>query len=267
MTTDTALTGRPDTTSYDELGPRTAEPGLLLVPGWCGGREVFDPLGALLAEHRRTLVTDLLGHGRRPSVADVTTDDVIDDLVGLLDDRGAERVVPVTLSHAGWAAVALRERLGAERVPGVVLVDWMPLGTPPAFADALDGLQSEQHWEQVRAALTGMWLEGVENPDVRRYVASMTEYGFAYWSRAGREIAAGFDTGTPVQRLADLGPCPTLHLYAQPADPAYLGAQRAFAADHPWFQVRRLDAVSHFPMLEVPATMAAEIEEFACSLA
>ena len=30
--------------------------------------------------------------------------------------------------------------------------------------------------------------------------------------------------------------------------------------------VRRFDAVSHFPMLEVPATMAADIEEFTCSL-
>ena len=43
----------------------------------------------------------------------------------------------------------------------------------------------------------------------------------------------------------------------------YLAAQQAlFAAAHPWFQVRKLTARSHFPMFEVPDAIAAEIEAF-----
>lgn len=250
----------------DDLG--SGEPALLLVPGWCGDRDVFDGLAARLADHRRTVVTDLRGQGDLTSAAeqDFDASAQVDDLVATLDAAGIDRVVPVALAHAGWFAVDLRRRLGAERVPGLVLVDWMPLGTPPGFADALAGLQDPGRWQEVRAALTQMWVSGIDTPAVHDYVAAMTTYGFTHWSRAGREISRGFAQGSPLAVLAGLGGCPTLHLYAQPADPAYLALQADFALLHPWFQVRRLDAVSHFPMLEVPGTMACEIEEFACSL-
>jgi pimeloyl-ACP methyl ester carboxylesterase len=50
--------------------------------------------------------------------------------------------------------------------------------------------------------------------------------------------------------------------YAQPADDEMLTAQQQYAATHPWFSVRRLDARSHFPMLEAPEAMVAQIESF-----
>ncbi|HEX2029172.1 MAG TPA: hypothetical protein VHF25_14355 [Nitriliruptorales bacterium] len=34
------------------------------------------------------------------------------------------------------------------------------------------------------------------------------------------------------------------------------------AAEHPWFQVPRVDAATHFPMLEDPETVADAIERF-----
>jgi pimeloyl-ACP methyl ester carboxylesterase len=253
------------TRGLDDLG--AGEPALLLLPGWCGDRTVFDDVAGRLAEGRRTLVADLRGQGDLAG----ETDDFesaaqVDDLVDTLDSRGVTRVVPVALAHAGWLAVDLRRRLGPARVPGLVLVDWMPLGTPPGFADALAGLQRPEAWASVRSALTDRWTDGVATPAVHDYVAAMRSYGFAHWSRAGREIAAGFAQGPPLRVLAELGGVPTLHLYAQPADPAYLDLQQEFARLHPWFAVRRLDARSHFPMLEVPGTMAREIEEFTCSL-
>lgn len=55
---------------------------------------------------------------------------------------------------------------------------------------------------------------------------------------------------------------PVLHLYAQPEEPGYLAAQQAFAASHPWFQVFKLEARSHFPMYEVPDEMTMAIERF-----
>ena len=265
MTLDTTPTT--SRTAHDDAG--TGEPALLLLPGWCGDRTVFDGLARRLTAGRRTVSTDLREHGESPRTgADFTTDDVVADAVDLVGDLGLDRVVPVALSHAGWVAIELRRRLGAERVPGIVLLDWMPLGTPPGFADALAGLQHEAAWSDVRAALFGMWTDGVDEPAVHQYVASMGEYGAAYWQRAGREISAGFAThGSPLAALEALEvPCPTLHLYAQPAADEVLAAQQAYAATHPWFAVERLDARSHFPMLEVPDEMAALIEEFACRL-
>jgi pimeloyl-ACP methyl ester carboxylesterase len=93
----------------------------------------------------------------------------------------------------------------------------------------------------------------------------MGSYGFEMWARAAREISAAYaDLGTPLQILGSLTPpFPVMHLYAQPDDPRYLAAQKFFAASHPWFKVRRLNARSHFPMFEIPDVMARAIEEFA----
>jgi hypothetical protein len=43
-------------------------------------------------------------------------------------------------------------------------------------------------------------------------------------------------------------------------------AQEAYAASHPWFTLHRLDAHSHFPMLEIPGQMADVIDAFVASL-
>ena len=111
-----------------------------------------------LGTARRTVAMDLREHGESPRTGeDFTAADVVDDAVALLDALGIDRVVPVALAHAGWVALELRRRLGAERVPGIVLVDWMVLGTPPGFDGALAGLQDDAAWADVRAALFGMW--------------------------------------------------------------------------------------------------------------
>jgi pimeloyl-ACP methyl ester carboxylesterase len=144
----------------------------------------------------------------------------------------------------------------------VVLLDWMVLGTPPGFGDALAGLQSPA-WVDVRAGLTNRWLDGLAIPSLTEFVASMARYGESHWSRAGREIAAAFAAQpVPLAALEELQPCPTLHVYAQPAAPEVLAAQEEYAAEHPWFSVRRLDARSHFPMFEVPEEMVRTIESF-----
>jgi pimeloyl-ACP methyl ester carboxylesterase len=251
----------------DDLGH--GDPALLMVPGWCGDRTVFAPLAEQMAGQRRVVVTDLRGHGGNAhQTGDFETERQVQDLVDLVEELRIERVVPVALSHAGWLAIELRRRLGSDRVPGIVVLDWMVLGTPPGFDGALAGLQSPEAWQEVRGGLFGMWTSGVETQAVLDYVASMGRYGFEYWSRAGREISACFAReGTPLAALQAMEPaCPTLHLYAQPADDGYLAAQEQVAAENPWFRVARLGAHSHFPMLEVPDAMAAHIEEFAISL-
>ncbi len=242
----------------------TGGPALLFVPGWCGDRTVFDTLLVdRAARGRRAVSVDLPGHGDSPEIGDYDTTTLVDHLVATIENLGLDRVIPVGLSHAGWAAVELRRRLGPQAVPGVVLLDWMVLGTPPGFTDALAGLQSPA-WQDVRRGLFGMWTSGVAVPALHTYVAAMGGYGETHWRRAGREIAAAFATQPrPLAALAALQPCPTLHVYAQPADDAVLHAQQAFAAAHPWFEVVRLEARSHFPMFEVPDDMAAAIEAFA----
>jgi pimeloyl-ACP methyl ester carboxylesterase len=254
------------TMAYTDSG--TGESALLYLPGWCGGREVFSPLLACTAQTRRSVSVDWRGHGASPgTAADFGSDKLIEDAIELIRDLRLHQVVPVALSHAGWVALELRRRLGAELIPAVVLLDWMPLGAPPGFTGALQALQNPQAWSATRAQLFGLWSAGVDNADVLRYVDSMSAYGFPMWSRAGREIFRSFSAQpTRLAEFAALAasgpPCPTAHLYAQPRDNSYLSAQQAFAAEHEWFHVHRLPANSHFPCLEVPAETASAINDF-----
>ncbi|HEY7043483.1 MAG TPA: alpha/beta hydrolase [Nocardioidaceae bacterium] len=265
MTTQSVVTP-----AHDDRG--AGGPALLFVPGWCGDRAVFDSLVERLQHHRRVVSVDLRGHGdNERDCPDFTAADEVGELIALIERIGLDRVVPVGLSHAGWFAIELRRRLGADRVPGIVLLDWMVLGTPPGFEDALTALQGSQSWTGVRGQLLSMWSSGVDPStgsgqaaELDRYLLAMADYGFPHWSRAGREIAAAFAAeGSPLAALDGLEPaCPTLHVYAQPADEAYLAAQQGAASSRDWFQVRRLDAASHFPMFEVPDEMTRHIEDF-----
>lgn len=243
-------------------GHRTDDPSLLLLTGWCDDRAQFDPMLAETGRERRTVSMDWRDHGTSAAAeGDFGTDDLVEDALGVIEETGLARVVPVAVSHAGWVAIELRRRLGP-RVPALVLVDWMVLGPPPGFDEALAALQDPGTWEGVRDQLFARWTEDVDHPEVLASVARMRRHGREQWARAGREIEASFATyDAPLSALDPLG-CPVLHLYAQPDDPEFLAAQHRFADDHAWFEVQRLGARSHFPMLEVPTEMAGAIEDF-----
>lgn len=251
---------------YEDMGH--GEPALLLVPGWCGSRAVFEPLARRCSTRHRVLSVDLRGHGQSEQGAgDFTSETLVEDLLAIVEASGARQLVPIALSHAGWLALELRRRLG-ERIRGLVLLDWIVLEPPPPFLDALKGLQSEA-WQQSRDALFGMWLEGVSSKEVIRYVREdMGSSAGEMWKRAAREISSAYAReGYPLRALTTLEqPVPTLHLYTQPEDPGYLMAQQSFAGDHGWFRVAKLNAHSHFPLLEVPDEVAAHIEQFLAPL-
>ena len=246
--------------AFDDVGD--GEPAFLCLAGWGGPRDVYRPLYPYL--ERRAIALDWRGHGGSdPAPADFGTAELVEDALHVVDAAGVERFIPVGLAHAGFVAIELRKRCGAARVPGVALIDWMVLGPPPPFFGALAALQREESWAGVRAKLFEMWTTGVEERRVHDYVAKMATLGFDMWARGGREIAAAFSAiPVPLDALARLD-CPALHVYAQPADPEFFAAQENYRASHPWFDVQRVSAVSHFPMLEAPAEVGSALEAFA----
>ena len=125
-------------------------------------------------------------------------------------------------------------------------------------------LTSADDWPAARDKLFEIWRAGVDQPEVVEALALMDRHGADMWMRSGREIAAGYAAvGSPTAAWASLDPpCPVLHLYGQPRDPAFLEAQEAFAAEHPWFAVEQLPGVTHFAMIETPDLVAGAIESF-----
>jgi hypothetical protein len=54
------------------------------------------------------------------------------------------------------------------------LLDWMVLGPPPGFLDALAGLPDPAAGAQVRAVLFDSWTSGVEVPALDAYVGRLS---------------------------------------------------------------------------------------------
>jgi pimeloyl-ACP methyl ester carboxylesterase len=250
--------------AYDDVG--TGDTALLFLPGWCGPREVFDPLVSRLAPGIRCLAVDWRGHGdSAPADGDFGLAELVDDAVSVIDDSGVGTVVPVSIAHAGWVSIELRRRLGPDRVPRLAVLDWMVLGAPEPFLGALGAMADPASTRPVVEQVSSMWTAGLDIPELGSYVASMTGYPDGMWARAAREIAGAFARHpVPLAAIDGLDPAPeVVHLYAQPADPGFLAAQQEFAQSHPWFGCERLEAASHFPMYEVPDTIAARLAAFA----
>ena len=132
----------------------------------------------------------------------------------------------------------------------------------------VEGLASPDKWQQARDTLFGIWLEGVNNLEVIKFVREeMGSYSAEMWMRSGREIGAGYiKDGSPLEAFTTLKPhVPVLHIYAQPPEQEYLAVQESFAKDNPWFKVHKLEAKSHFPTFELPDEIATAIKKFVAS--
>jgi pimeloyl-ACP methyl ester carboxylesterase len=251
---------------YDDRG--RGEPALLLLPGWCTSRAVYDRLVPVLSRWRRVLTLDWRGHGDSdPPRAEFGNAALTADARAVVAASGAESVVPVALGDAGWVALELRRLLGP-RVPALVLLDWLVLEPPTALREALDDLQSPVHWKRTRDLLFAAWAGGSE--EASRFLDEQARaHGFEMWSRAARVVADCYrEYRSPLQALTGLHPpVPTLHLFSRAPDPSFLERQLWFSRRQPWFEAESLGGRTHFPMLEAPARTAGKIEDFVASRA
>ncbi|UZQ53052.1 alpha/beta hydrolase [Trichothermofontia sichuanensis B231] len=248
---------------YEDLGQ--GDPALLMLPAWCMSHAGFATLPQTCAANRRVLALDWRGHGQSASPSeDFGAEGLVEDALAVIAASGAKTVIPVTLSHAGWVGIELRQRLG-DRIPKLIHLDWLVLPPPPEYVAFVSGLTEADKWESVRATLFDIWLEGIDDPTLTEFVrGEMGAYGADMWMRSGRGIGGCYQAGGyPLNAMMTIDPpVPILHLYAQPATEDYLAAQKAFAHAHPWYHVHRLQAKSHFPTFEVPEEMARVIEDF-----
>jgi pimeloyl-ACP methyl ester carboxylesterase len=248
---------------YEDRG--SGEPAVLCLTGWCSSKERYEHLVPLLARHRRTLAFDWRGHGvSQRNVDDFGQEAMVSDALGVIEDAGFDRVVPVAASHSGWVAIELRRRLGAKRVPNIVHMDWMVVEPSERYMDVIRMLQSPETWPAARDKLFQIWQADTDSPEIRRALDAMNVHDEDMWMRSGRVIEGSYvEHGSPLRYLSELdSPPPVLHVYGQPRSEEYLAAQREFASEHDWFHVERVGAHSHFSMIETPREVADAIERF-----
>lgn len=252
-----------DGVRIDYVDHGSGEPALLFLTGWCSSRERWQRVTEACAMHRRVLAFDWRGHGASdPAPGDFGLEEQIADALAVVAASGVERFVPCAASHSGWVAIELRRRLG-DRVPALVHADWMLAVPSDRYMDVIHQLDSDE-WPQARDTLFRIWAAGVDTPEIREVLDVMDRHGEDMWRRSGREIAAAYArAGSPLEAFETLDPpVRVLHAYGQPEDPAYLELQERFADGHDWFTVHKLDAVTHFAMIETATELSHLIEQF-----
>ena len=237
---------------------------MVCLTGWCSSRSRYDRLVPLIAGSRRVVTLDWRGHGEsEPPHEDFGTQDQVRDALAVVEAAGLDRFAIASASHSGWVAIELRRQLG-DRVARIVHMDWLVVEPSEPYLALIRKLQSEDTWAEARDTLYQIWRGGVESAEIETAIAVMNRQDAEMWMRSGREIEGAFaKNGSPLRAHSAFGsPPPVLHLYGQPRDPTYLERQQAYAAGNPWFDVKQVQARSHFSMIETPDEAAAAIDSF-----
>ena len=126
-------------------------------------RGMWDPQVPALAERYRVVSYDARGHGESPAPAGpYTLDDLVDDLVALLDEVGAERAHVAGLSLGGMTALRLAVR-EPQRLDRLAVLCTSAKPDPQPFLDRAAAVRSGGT-APLAPAIAARWL----TPALRR---------------------------------------------------------------------------------------------------
>ena len=180
--------------SYSAAGPQDA-PVVVLSNSLGATRAMWDPQVPGLAERYRVITYDTRGHGESAAPAGpYTLDDLVDDLVALLDEVGAERAHVAGLSLGGMTAMRLAAR-EPERVDRLALLCTSAKPDPQPFLDRAATVRSGGT-APLAPTVAGRWLTppyAAEHPDLvaklEAMIAGSDDAGYA----ACCEVVAAVD--------------------------------------------------------------------------
>jgi 3-oxoadipate enol-lactonase len=193
--------------SHSVAGPEDA-PVVVLSNSLGATRAMWDPQVPALAERYRVISYDTRGHGDSPSPAGpYTLDDLVDDLVALLDEVGAERAHVAGLSLGGMTALRLAAREPG-RVDRLALLCTSAKPDPQPFLDRAAAVRSGGT-APLAPAIAGRWLTpayAAEHADLvarlEAMIAGCDDDGYA----ACAEVVAAVDLREDLGRI----PAPTV---------------------------------------------------------
>src|SRR4051794_37343216 len=120
-------------------------------------RAMWDPQVPALAERYRVVTYDTRGHGDSPAPAGpYVLDDLVDDLVGLLDEVGAERAHVVGVSLGGMTAMRLAAREPA-RVHRLAVLCTSAKADPQPYRDRAAAVRANGT-APLAASVVARWL-------------------------------------------------------------------------------------------------------------
>jgi 3-oxoadipate enol-lactonase len=209
---------------------------------------MWDPQVPGLAERYRVVTYDTRGHGESPAPAGpYTLDDLVDDLVALLDEVGAERAHVAGLSLGGMTAMRLAAR-DPQRVDRLALLCTSAKPDPKPFLDRAAAVRSGGT-APLAATVASRWLTppyAAEHPDLvaklEAMIAGSDDAGYA----ACCEVVASVDLLADCARIT----APTLVISGS-EDPALPPEhQKLIAASIPGAELLTVSPGAHLANLE-----------------
>ncbi len=188
--------------SYTVHG-RDDAPVVVLSNSLGATRAMWDPQVPALAERYRVVTYDTRGHGESPAPAGpYTIDDLTDDLVGLIDEVGAESASVVGLSVGGMTGIRLAAR-NPGRVDRLAVLCSSAKPDPQGFLDRAAAVRSGGT-AAVAATVVSRWLTpayAAEHPDLvarlEAMIAGCDDQGYASCA----EVVASVDLREDLGRI------------------------------------------------------------------
>ena len=242
---------------------------LLLIHGFTGNRDAWNHLQPLLGSRHRVLAPDLPGHGESAFTPDTTFKGTVEQLLGLLDAQGLERVDVAGYSLGARVALGLCLR-APERVGRLVLESGNPglrrrrdrgerRREDAALAEVIehDGLEAfVRRWEALSL------FDGLRSlpVDVR---VKLRERRLSHRPEALAGSLRALSLGAQPSYWSRLWTvrAPTLLLTGE-RDEKFTGIARAMAAEMPLVWGHVFPGAGHAPHLESPEEWAREVTSF-----
>jgi len=213
-------------------------------------RGMWDPQVPALSERYRVVTYDTRGHGESPAPAGpYTLDDMVDDLVALLDEVGAQRAHVAGLSLGGMTAMRLAAR-EPQRVDRLALLCTSAKPDPKPFLDRAAAVRSAGT-APLAPTVASRWLTppyAAEHPDLvaklEAMIAGSDDDGYA----ACCEVVASLDLREDCARIT----APTLVVSGW-EDPALTPEHQRLIADAiPGAELLTVSPGAHLANLEQP---------------
>jgi len=256
------LHGHPIT--YVEAGD-PASPTVVLLSGWCQDHRLFKNLIPVLTPHFHVLSPDWRGHDFAQTVSgDFGTEALVDDVLAFLDAKGVADFRIASHSHGCWANIEICDRLGPDRLPRTVVIDWL-MAPHDGFLRQLSEGQHPIDYAAGRQSFFDEWAATTDHPDVLNHLrAEMPSFSGEMWIRSCREIERTYRRwGSAFDRMRAMqSPPHILHLFSQPPAESYRHLQDEFAEANPWFVPHYIVGQTHFPTLESAPQVGAAIHAF-----
>ncbi|KAH8168442.1 alpha/beta hydrolase fold domain-containing protein [Sarocladium implicatum] len=256
--------------AYEDAGSAQG-PAVVLLTGWAHDLGLYDEMVPLLVSNHRVIRMSWRGHSpSREAVPDFGVEEQFADAIGLLEALGVQEMYLVSHSHGGWPALELADRLGAQRVRCLVMIDQIMTSPPPAFASGLKAMQEPETWIQARQDLFTHWLGASSSNPVKDHLEhNLGSFDHRMWALSCRVIEEAYGThGSPMGRMEKMRDAPPIrHIFSHPLDvPEYRELHGKFKEEHAFFSYTDLNGETHFPDLEIPQRCVEEIEDMIKSL-